>query len=218
MKKGFVLFLGLICSVYLTSCSPDIDDDLVYAPSDFYYPGSLTIPFYTNGSTGFPNINWGNEAGVFTLNQTYQGVSINAQNGVISWNEDLPLGENLLTITATNSAGTAETMVLFLHKFSGVFNGGYNSDPNSTVVPSANLMLNCNENETLTVTDSGETATGAWGFNLQGDLICTYELAGVNYQLYYDLTYSVAINPVLVGYKKVVGSAVNSGYSRMEYE
>jgi hypothetical protein len=218
MKKGFVLFLSLICSVYLTSCSPDIDDDLVYAPSDFYYPGTLSIPFYTNGSTGFPNINWGNEAGIFTLNQTYQGVSINAQNGVISWNEDLPLGENLLTITATNSAGTAETMVLFLHKFSGIFNGGYNSDPNSTVVPSANLMLNCNENETLTVTDSGETATGAWGFNLQGDLICTYELAGVNYQLYYDLTYSVDINPVLVGYKKVVGSTVNSGYSRMEYE
>lgn len=218
MKKGFVLFLGLICSVYLTSCSPDIDDDLVYAPSDFYYPGTLSIPFYTNGSTGFPNINWGNEAGIFTLNQTYQGVSINAQNGVISWNEDLPLGENLLTITATNSAGTAETMVLFLHKFSGIFNGGYNSDPNSTVVPSANLMLNCNENETLTVTDSGETATGAWGFNTQGDLICTYELAGVNYQLQYDLTYSVAINPVLVGYKKVVGSTVNSGYSRMEYE
>lgn len=218
MKKGIVALLVFFSGIYLSSCSPDIDDNLVEPPSDFYYPGSLTIPFYTNGSTGFPNINWGNENGTFTLNQTYQGVSINAQNGVISWNEDLPLGENLLTVTATNSAGSAETMVLFLHKFSGVFNGGYNSDPNSTVIPASNLMLNCNENETLTVTDSGETASGTWGFNTQGDLICTYQLAGVNHQLQYDLTYSVAINPVLVGYKKVVGSAVNSGYSRMVYE
>ncbi len=218
MKKVLVLFLVLISGIYLTSCSPDIDDNLVYAPSDFYYPGTLSIPFYTNGTTGYPNINWGNESGTFTLNQTYQGVSINAQNGVISWNEDLPLGENLLTVTATNSAGSAETMVLFLHKFSGVFNGGYNSDPNSTVIPSANLILNFDENGTLTVTDSSEIATGNWDFNMQGDLICTYELAGVNNQLYYDLTYSVAINPVLVGYKKVVGSSVNSGYSRMEYE
>lgn len=218
MRKLLVLFLGLICSVYISSCSPDIDDDLVYAPSDFYYLGTLSIPFYTNGSTGFPNINWGNEAGVFTLNETYQGVSINPTTGVVSWNEDLPLYENFIGVTATNSAGFAVTTIIFLHKFSGVFNGGYNSDPNSTVIPSANLVLNINENETLTITDSGETATGNWGFNLQGDLICTYELAGVNYQLYYDLTYSVAINPVLVGYKKVVGSAVNSGYSRIDYE
>lgn len=218
MRTVFALFLVVTGSVYLTSCSPDYDDIIVEAPSDFYYLGDLPIPFYTNGSTGLPNIDWGNEAGVFTLNETYPGVSINSSTGVLSWNEDLPLGENLIGVTATNSAGFAVTTVLFLHQFGGVFNGGYNSDPASTVIPSANLVLDISENGTLTLIDSGETGTGTWSFNAEGDLICTYELATINYQLQYELTYSVAINPVLVGYKKIAGSAVNSGYSRMEYE
>ncbi len=60
----------------MASCAEDIDDNTVVAPSDFYYLGDLPIPFYTNGSTGVPNIDWGNEIGTFTLNDAYQGVKI----------------------------------------------------------------------------------------------------------------------------------------------
>jgi len=218
MNTVKVLFIFFFSIPFLVSCADDIDDNIVSAPSDFYYLGELPIPFYTNGNTDFPNIDWGNESGIFTLNDNYQGVSINSSTGVLTWNEDLPLGENIISVTATNTAGFAVTSVLFLHQFGGEFTGGYNSDPGSTTVPVSNLFINFNVNGTLSITDNGETGTGTWSFNPQGALVCEYTVTSGSYELIYDLTYSVAINPILVGYKKVVGSAVNSGYSRMEYE
>ena len=208
------VFIGVLL---ITSCTEDIDDNTVVAPSDFYYLGDLPIPFYTNGSTGVPNINWGNEVGTFALNDDYQGVAINETTGVLSWNEDLPLGENIISVTATNSAGFAVTSVLFLHQFGGEFTGGYNSDPSSTTVTASNLIINFNVNGTLSITDNGETGTGTWSFNPQGDLICSYTVPAGNFQLVYDLTYSVTVNPFLEGYKRLEGSTENLGFSRMDY-
>jgi len=208
------VFIGVLL---ITSCTEDIDDNTVVAPSDFYYLGDLPIPFYTNGSTGVPNIDWGNEVGTFALNDDYQGVTINETTGVLSWNEDLPLGENIISVTATNSAGFAVTSVLFLHQFGGEFTGGYNSDPSSTTVTASNLVINFNVNGTLSITDNGETGTGTWSFNPQGDLICSYIVPAGNFQLVYDLTYSVTVNPFLEGYKRLNGSTENLGFSRMDY-
>jgi len=207
-------FIGVLM---ITSCTDDIDDNIVVAPSDFYYLGDLSIPFYTNGSTGVPNIDWGNEVGTFALNDEYQGVTINATTGVLSWNEGLPLGENSISVTATNSAGFAVTSVLFLHQFGGEFTGGYNSDPSSTTVTASNLIINFNVNGTLSITDNGETGTGTWSFNTQGDLVCEYTVTSGSYELIYDLTYSVTVNPFLEGYKRLDGSTVNLGFSRMDY-
>lgn len=217
MKATQSIFLTLLGIFFIASCTDDIDDNTVVAPSDFYYLGDLPIPFYTNGSTGEPNIDWGNEVGTFTLNDDYQGVTINQTTGVLSWNEDLPLGENIISVTATNSAGFAVTSVLFLHQFGGEFTGGYNSDPASTIVTASNLTINFNVNGTLSITDNGETGTGTWSFNPQGDLVCEYTLASGDYQLFYDLTYSVTVNPFLEGYKRLDGSTENLGFSRMDY-
>jgi hypothetical protein len=217
MKATQSIFLILFGIFFMTSCTEDIDDNTVVAPSDFYYLGDLPIPFYTNGSTGVPNINWGNEAGTYALNDDYQGVAINETTGVLSWNEDLPLGENIISVTATNSAGFAVTSVLFLHQFGGEFTGGYNSDPASTTVTASNLIINFNVNGTLTITDNGETGTGTWSFNPQGDLVCEYTVTSGSYELIYDLTYSVTVNPFLEGYKRLDGSTVNIGFSRMDY-
>ena len=217
MKTVKLLFVFFFSIPFLVSCADDIDDNIVSAPSDFYYLGELPIPFYTNGNTDFPNIDWGNESGVFTLNENYQGVSINSSTGVLSWNENLPLGENIISVTATNSAGFAVTSVLFLHQFGGEFTGGYNSDPTSTTVSASNLVINFNVNGTLVITDNGETVNGAWSFNPQGKLVCNYMLSSGSYQLIYDLTYSVTVNPFLEGYKRLEGSTVNLGFSRMDY-
>ena len=217
MKATRFYFLALIAILFMVSCTDDIDDNTVVAPSDFYYLGDLPIPFYTNGSTGVPNIDWGNEVGTFALNDDYQGVTINETTGVLSWNEDLPLGENIISVTATNSAGFAVTSVLFLHQFGGEFTGGYNSDPSSTTIPVSNLVINFNVNGTLTITDAGQTGTGTWSFNPQGDLICEYTVTSGSYELIYDLTYSVTVNPFLEGYKRMDGSTVNLGFSRMDY-
>lgn len=217
MKATQSILLVVFGIFFMTSCTDDIDDNIVVAPSDFYYLGDLPIPFYSNGSTGVPNINWGNEVGTFALNDDYQGVAINETTGVLSWNEDLPLGENIISVTATNSAGFAVTSVLFLHQFGGEFTGGYNSDPALTTVTASNLIINFNVNGTLTITDNGETGTGTWSFSLQGDLICEYTVTSGSYELIYDLTYSVTVNPFLEGYKRMEGSTENLGFSRMDY-
>jgi hypothetical protein len=217
MKTAKVLFVFFFSISFLVSCADDIDDNIVSAPSDFYYLGELPIPFYTNGNLEVANINWGNEEGNFTLNSNYQGVSINETTGMLTWNEDLPLGENIISVTATNSAGSAVTSVLFLHQFGGEFTGGYNSDPASTTVTASNLVINFNVNGTLSITDNGETGTGTWSFNPQGDLVCEYTVISGSYELIYDLTYSVTVNPFLEGYKRMDGSIVNLGYSRMDY-
>ena len=218
MKTVKVLFVFFFSIPFLVSCADDIDDNIVSAPSDFYYLGELPIPFYTNGNTDFPSINWGIEVGVFSLNDNYQGVSINSSIGVLSWNENLPLGSNSISVTATNSAGFVVTSVLFLHQFGGEFTGGYNSDPNSTTIPVTNLSTNFNVNGTSSITDTGETVNGTLSFNPQGKLVCNYELSSVSYQLIYDLTYSETINPILIGYKKINGSVENIGYSSLEFQ
>ena len=217
MKAPQSILVIVLPIFFMTSCTDDIDDNTVVAPSDFYYLGDLPIPFYTNGNLAVANINWGNEYGSFTLNDNYQGVSIDETTGTLTWNEDLPLGENIISVTATNSAGFAVTSVLFLHQFGGEFTGGYNSDPSSTTVTASNLVINFNVNGTLTITDNGETGTGTWSFNPQGDLICEYSVASGSYELIYDLTYSVTVNPFLEGYKRMDGSTVNLGFSRMDY-
>lgn len=212
-KNIFYLFISIFM---FSSCANDVDD-LIEPPSDFYYTGSLPIPFYTNGNSGVPNIDWGNEIGFYNLNAAYPGVGVDTQTGVLSWNENLPIGENTIRVTATNSAGSAVATVLFLHQFSGQFDGGYNSDPNSTIVTTSNLDITFNVNETMSVTDNGTTVSGTWHFDA-GKLICLYSITAVNYELKFDLTYSVTQNPLLEGYKKVVGSNSNTGFARLDYQ
>jgi hypothetical protein len=207
--------LLLLVSVLFNSCT-DVDD-LIDPPSDFYYTGSLPIPFYTHGNSDVPNINWGNEVGFFNLNATYPGVGVDTQTGILSWNENLPLGESTVQVTATNSGGAAIATVLFLHQFSGQFNGGYNTNPNSTIVTTTNLNILFNVNGTMIVTDSGTTVNGTWNF-VANKLFCHYTVAAVNYELEFDLTYSVTVTPLLEGFKRVNGSTTNIGFARLQYQ
>ena len=210
------IILVLLTSIALFTSCTDPDDLIAVPPSDFYYLGSLPIPFYTNGNSGLPNINWGNEIGFFNLNSSYTGVSLDNTTGILSWNENLPLGNNTIQVTATNSAGAAIATVLFQHQFSGQFNGGYNNNPNSTTITTTNLNITFNVDGTLSITDSGTTVNGTWNF-VAGKLFCQYTMASVNYVLEFDLTYSVTTIPYLEGFKRVSGGA-NSGFARLIYQ
>jgi hypothetical protein len=216
MRSVSKIFSLLMVLFLLNSSCTDLDD-LISPPSDFYYLGSLPIPFYTHGSSGLPNINWGGEQGIFSLNEAYTGVSVDQQTGILSWNENLPLGENTVYVTATNLAGSAIATVLLVHQFSGQFNGGYNLNPSSTIVTASNLTITFNVNGTMSITDSGATANGTWSFE-SGKLIVLYSIAAVDYELNFDLTYSVTVKPFLEGYKKIAGSSVNIGFARLNYQ
>lgn len=211
------LSLLIICFTLL-SCGDDRDDVAVSAPTDFTYPAGGPIPFYTNGNSGTPTINWNNDIGIFTLDNAYVGIGIDESTGVLSWNEDLPLNNNLVDVTATNSAGTAHTSVLFIHQFSGGFDGGHNLDPTSTTVTTTNLTATFNVDGSASYTDNGETVSGTWFFNLAGKLICDYTLLSGAHQLELDLTYNLTTIPYLEGFKRLNGSATNIGFVRLDYQ
>jgi len=210
LKK--IVWTALIL-VTICSCASDKDDTSVSAPSDFYYPGETPIPFYTNGSV-LPNIDWGNETGTFALDMNYSGVSLDETTGALSWNEDLPLGHNVVIVTATNSAGFATTTPNLLHQFNGVFNGSYNTDANPSSPTTISIAITFNVDGTMSVTDNGVTLNGTWMFDALGKLICTY----TTFDLEFDLTYSLTVTPYLEGFKRNTGSATNLGFVRLDYQ
>jgi len=205
------LWITLIL-VTLSSCSSDKDDTSVNAPSDFYYPGETPISFYTHGSVT-PNINWGNETGTYALDMSYTGVILDEITGALSWNEDLPLGNNVIMVTATNSAGFATTTPNLLHQFSGVFNGAYNNDSNPSTPTTISMEVTFNTDGTMSVIDNGVTSSGTWLFNTSGKLICIYN----SFELEFDLTYSLTVMPYLEGFKRNTGSTTNIGFVRLDY-
>jgi len=210
LKHTFKLLL--VCLTF-ASCSSDKDDTIVSTPSDFYYPGETPIPFYTHGSV-LPNIDWGNETGTYTLDMSYTGISLDETTGALSWDEDLPLGNNVVMVTATNSAGFATTTPNLLHQFSGVFNGAYNNDANPVTPTTVSLSVTFNVDGTMSITDNGTTSNGTWVFNPTGKLICTYS----TFELELDLTYSLTVIPYLEGFKRNVGNASNIGFVRLDYQ
>jgi hypothetical protein len=205
-------FWVVLFCISIISCSSDKDDTSVSAPSDFYYPGETPIPFYTHGSVA-PNINWGNETGTYALDMNYTGVILDEITGVLSWNEDLPLGSNIVMVTATNSAGFATTSPNLLHQFSGQFDGAYNNDANPNTPTTVNMDITFNVDGTMSITDDSTTTNGTWVFNSSGKLICTYG----SFELELDLTYSLTIIPYLEGYKRNVGNPANLGFVRIDY-
>ena len=204
---------GCLFCISIISCSSDKDDTTVSAPSDFYYPGETPISFYTHGSVA-PNIDWRNETGTYALDMTYTGVSLDETTGVLSWNEDLPLGSNIVLVTATNSAGNATTSPNLLHQFSGHFNGAYNTDANPSTPTTVNMNITFNVDGTLSITDNATTTSGTWLFNPAGKLFCSYD----TFELELDLTYSLSVIPYLEGYKRTSGSTSNIGYIRLDYQ
>ena len=205
-------FWALLMCIAFTSCSSDKDDTSVSAPSDFYYPGETSIPFYSHGSV-LPNIDWGNETGTYTLDVGYIGVSLDETTGALSWNEDLPLGNNVVMVTATNSAGFATTTPNLLHQFSGVFNGAYNNDANPSTPTTVNMDITFNVDGTMSITDNGITSNGTWVFSPTGKLTCIYS----TFELEFDLTYSITVTPYLEGFKRNTGNTTNIGFVRLNY-
>lgn len=206
-------FWILLTCITFTSCSSDKDDTSVSAPSDFYYPGETPIPFYTHGSV-IPNIDWGNEAGTYTLDMNYTGVSLDETTGALSWNEDLPLGSNIVMVTATNSAGFATTTPNLLHQFSGQFDGAYNTDANPSSPTTVNMDIIFNVDGTMNITDNSTTTNGTWIFNPAGKLICTYGTL----ELELELTYSLTTTPYLEGFKRNIGNPANLGFVRIDFQ
>ena len=100
----------------------------VVAPSGFSYsPASTSSKTGAGGSSNAPIINTGGATVTYTLTNPPSGVTINASTGIISWASSLAIGTYTLSITATNSAGSATT-TFSLQINSGVYIVSFKKD------------------------------------------------------------------------------------------
>ena len=117
----------------LFNCSKD-DSQIISAPTVSFASTNFETIFFKSGNTSAPTVNWNAEQGTFSLSSTIKGVTVNSTSGVVSWTKELPLGINTIELLASNSAGQMSTTITVENIFQGTFKGGYNGNPNSTIL------------------------------------------------------------------------------------
>lgn len=180
--------MAIAVTVALFSCSSD--DDPAAAPALSFSEVNLETPFFTEGATEAPALEWNGDVGTISMDNSIQGLSIDATNGTISWDKSLPLGINDFKVIATNSAGAKEVSIQIDNQFTGDFIGGYNVDPESELLTS-DFELKFNADGTMNVMDGIESiASGTW--TLTGTTftsVYTYNTSGT-YSLIMDIIHS----------------------------
>ena len=158
--KAFLLIAVL--SMFVISCSKD-DDNNSEALSISFTPGTYNTAFYVAGET---------EAGTVTSNigdpeisvsaETDPSITYNNATGRVEWTEELPLGENVVTVVAAVGSREATTDIIIDNAFQGSFTGGYNFNVGSMNLTSLNYTLQFNSDGTLMVDDDGNMGEGTW--------------------------------------------------------
>ena len=116
-RKSFSMIF--LCCL-LSACSKSEDANM--APQ-LSYAQNLVTPFYTSGNSAPPSIEWFGDQGKFGLDSDVEGVSIDPQSGVVSWDRTLPLGTNLVEVLAFNNSGVSLATLQIENQFQGMFEG-----------------------------------------------------------------------------------------------
>jgi hypothetical protein len=87
---------------------------IITAPSGLVFsPSSSTVITGNAGSSAIPSINNGGGTLIYSLSGNIPaGISINANNGLISWTNSVVAGTYSLTVTATSSAGSTTAVYI----------------------------------------------------------------------------------------------------------
>ena len=118
------MIYGILVLCLLFACSKS-DDVKIAAPELMYNQNRYTTLFYDIGNSAPPTIDWNGDVGQFGLENVINGISIDSNTGIISWNKIVPLGENSIKVLAFNNAGTTLTTILLQNEFAGNFKGPY---------------------------------------------------------------------------------------------
>lgn len=122
-KTILVLFL-----TFTMSCSSDDDSPQITSPSVSYNTSTINATFFQNGNTNAPTVNWNGNQGTFSLANSINGLSIDANTGVVSWTTVLPAGEHEVQIVASNSAGQTTSYFTLKNLLQGLFIGLISQD------------------------------------------------------------------------------------------
>lgn len=205
-----IIMIALVLPI-LSNCSKD-DSQIISAPTVSFASTNFETTFFKSGNTSVPTVNWNGNQGTFNLSSMINGVTVNTSTGVISWSKELPLGINNIELIGSNSAGQVSVNITIENIFQGTFKGGYNDNPNSTIL---------DINDQIYVFSSTGEVTSNKGFNgtwtKSGNTINTLfpKTNGISgYTEVYTLTYN-STEAILEGFWTNDGSATQTGYTKM---
>jgi len=171
--KTLKLILALVVSVIvLSSCSKDEDQPAPIGPEISYPVSNFNINFHESGNSDLPTLKWNGEVGSISIASSIPGLEVNSSNGVISWQENLPLGITEFTVVATNSVGQKTVTLQISNEFMGEFEGGINNNPASTTLTTSGLNFDYHDDGTLGFSYLTVTGSGTW--SRDGDTITTH--------------------------------------------
>jgi len=115
----------LLFFIFATACSSD-DDSATSTPNVnepiVNYPSStISATFFEAGNSAAPNITWNGDVGTFSLVTPLDGLSINANTGILSWTKSLPQGNHAIQVIIANSTGQKSVNLILQNKFHGNF-------------------------------------------------------------------------------------------------
>ena len=119
--KSYIRISTTVILGLMLSCSKS-DDGPTAAP-EVSYSQELKATFFVEGQSEPPQINWNGDVGKFGLQNTVKGISINKENGIISWDKTLPAGNHVVEIAAFNNAGSTSITVTIENLLKGMFRG-----------------------------------------------------------------------------------------------
>jgi len=179
-------------------------------PTITYSQPSYVSAFFSTGNTPAPTIAWNGATGTLSLAGTVTGVTLDTSTGVVSWDQSLPIGVNVVEVVAANPAGDDTAAFDVDNRFEGHFEGAYNNDPESEAV-SSDFVMTFDGDGSLTVLDQG-TFEGMGNWTRNGTTItAVYEYeSGDPLTVQGDVTHD-ASEAVLEGFWYLGDEAVAGG-------
>ena len=177
MINTFKMMALALIAILAFSCSKD-DNPKIGVPT-LEYSASINATFFTAGSYEAPSINWNGEQGSFSLTGSpVEGLNIDKNSGVLSWDKTLSPGKHHIEVTATNSAGSSVSTVELNNPLQGTFSGRYDFSSDKMIgTPSYPIEMEFHTDGSIT--GSGGNA----GFELTGNWEITEDGVYVEYLL-----------------------------------
>lgn len=100
---------GFDTTTIILNVKPLAPDQLAYQT-----PNPRTIKYGVVGGVNVDTINWHGQTGTFTMTSGVPAhIAFSTTTGRISWDDSLPVGTYVMTVTATNTAGTTAAAATF---------------------------------------------------------------------------------------------------------
>ncbi|WP_148560698.1 hypothetical protein [Zobellia galactanivorans] len=161
---GFFLIMSLFL---LSACSKEASHQIDVS----YGLQTLDVDFRSEGETPAPYVKWNGDAGVFSLKNEVEGIAIDANSGIISWNNALAVGATPIVVVVENGNDRVEISLTVESTLSESYwlfgrNNDKEGDAHQLIVISRQLKLNSDGTlQVKIINEEGSLGVGVWSLN-----------------------------------------------------